>query len=60
MQKTDYNLLEYSENYSISSGSLWNYNWYEVNYAANKIDAANNKINNSKTTRSEPFEYNNK
>ena len=60
MQKTDYNLLEYSENYSISSGSLWNYYWYEVNYAANKIDAANNKINNSKTTRSEPFEYNNK
>ena len=59
MQKTDYNLLEYSENYSISSGSLWNYYWYEVNYAANKIDAANNKINNSKTTRSEPFEYNN-
>ena len=44
-----YNLLEYSDNYSMTSGSLWNYYRDEVNDAANENDNANNKINNNKT-----------
>ena len=54
-----YNLLEYSDNcdnYSMSLGSLRNYNRDEVNYDANKI-IANHRINNSKTTTSRSFEH---
>ena len=43
-----YNLLEYSDNYSMASGRLWNYYRDVVNDATNEIDTANNKINNSK------------
>ena len=50
-------LLEYSDNYSMTSGSLWSYYRDGVNNAANKNDAANNKINNNRTTRSKSFEY---
>ena len=31
-----YNLLEYSENYSMTSGSLWNYSKDEVNNDVNE------------------------
>ena len=51
-----YNLLEYRNNYSITSGSLWNYYRDGVNDAANENDAANKKINN-KTTSNKSFEY---
>ena len=51
-----YNLLEHSDDYFITSGSLWNYYRDEVNDTANKNDAPSNKINNSKTTASKPFE----
>ena len=44
-----YNLLEYRDNYSMTSESLWNYYRDEVNDAANENDSANNKINNNKT-----------
>ena len=44
-----YNLLEYSENYSMTSGSFWNYYRDEVNVDENVNDNANNKINNNKT-----------
>ena len=44
-----YNLLEYSDNYSMTSGSLWSYYRDEVNDAANENDNANNKINNNET-----------
>ena len=37
-----YNLLEYSDNYSKSSGRLWNYYRDEVNNNANEINAVNN------------------
>ena len=47
-----YNLLEHSDNYSVTSGSLWNYYRDEVN-----DDAANNKLNNNKKIRSKSFEY---
>ena len=50
-----YNLLEYRNNYSITSGSLWNYYRDGVNDAANENDAANKKIN--KTTSNKSFEY---
>ena len=36
-----YNLLEHSDNYSMTSGSLWNYYRDEVNDAANENDIAN-------------------
>ena len=39
-----YNLLEYSENYSMTSESLWNYYKDEVNVDANENNAANNRI----------------
>ena len=51
-----HNLLEYSDNYSMTSGSLWNYNRDETNGHANENNAAHIKINNSKTT-SKSFEY---
>ena len=49
-----YNLLEYSENYFITLGSLWNYYKDEVNDDANEND--NYRINNSKTTTCKRFE----
>ena len=39
-----YNLLEYSNNYSMASGSLWNYYRDEVNDDGNEIDDNNNRI----------------
>ena len=42
------NLLEYSHNYSMTSGSLWNYYRDEINDGANENNAARNKINNNK------------
>ena len=50
-----YNLLEYSDNYSITSGSLWNYYRDEINDDEN--ESVNNRINNNKTIRSKSFEY---
>ena len=53
-----YNLLEYSNNYSMTSGSLWNYSRDEVNDSANENNDANNfRINNNKTTTSKSFEH---
>ena len=52
-----YNLLEYKCNYSMTSGSLWNYYKDEVNDAANENNAANQSIDNNKTTASKSFEY---
>ena len=43
-----YNLLEYSNNYSIMSEAFWN---YEVNDATNEI-VGNRKLNNNKITTS--------
>ena len=52
-----YNLLQYSNNYFIKSGSLWNYYRDNTNGDENKNDNANNRINNDKTITSESFEY---
>ena len=52
-----YNLLEYSDNYSMTSGSLWNYYRDEVNDDENENDNANSRINNNKTITSKSFEY---
>ena len=52
-----YNLLEYSDNYSMISGSLWNYYRDEINYDANENNNETNKINNNKTKTSKSFEY---
>ena len=41
------NLLEYSDNYSITSRSLWNYYRDEVNDDANENNASRIKINNN-------------
>ena len=51
-----YNLLGYSDNYSITSGNIWNYYSDEVDDAVNETDAGNNKVNNNKTT-CKSFEY---
>ena len=52
-----YNLLEYNGNYSMASGSLWNYYRDEINDCANEKNAARIKVNNSKTIASKSFEY---
>ena len=51
------NLLEYSDNYSMASGSLWNHYRDEVNNDTNENNPDNNKINNNKTITSTFFEY---
>ena len=52
-----YNLLEYSENYSMTSGSLWNFYRDEINDDTNENDDDGNKIINNKTITSKYFEY---
>ena len=51
-----YNLLEYSDNFSMTSGSLQNYYRDEANDNVNEIDD-NDNINNNKTTTSKSFKY---
>ena len=46
-----YNLLEHSNNYSMTSGSLWNYYRDEINYSVIEINNDGNKINKSKTNK---------
>ena len=45
-----YNLLEYSDNYSTTSGSLWNYYIDKINDDENENDANAVMENNNKTT----------
>ena len=53
-----YNLLEYSNNYSMILRKLWNYYRDEVNDSDDENNDANNfRINNNKTTTSKSFEY---
>ena len=52
-----FNILEYSNNYSMTSGSLWNYYRDEVNDDAHDVNTDNYNKNNNKTTRSIPSEY---
>ena len=47
-----YNLLEHSDNYSMRSGSLWNYYRDEVNDDVNEVNADYYRTNNNKTTAS--------
>ena len=47
-----YNLLEYSDNYYSTLGSLWNYYKDEVSNSAHETDHNGNMINNNKTTTS--------
>ena len=50
-----YNLLECSDNYSMTSASLWNYYRDEVNDDETEIE--NNFRINNKTTTSKSFKY---
>ena len=50
-----YNLLEYSDNYSMTSESLWNYYRDVVNDDENEIDNANYMINDEKPITSKSF-----
>ena len=56
-----YNLLEYSENYSMTSRSLWKYYRDEVllsfDDANENNDGSNYMIDNNQTTTSKYFEY---
>ena len=51
-----YNLLEYSDNYCMTSGSLWNY--YRDD-DENERNPAKNRINNNKRITSKSFERQN-
>ena len=46
-----YNLLEYSDNYSMTSGSLWNYYRDDINDDENEIDDNAEKIYNNKKSK---------
>ena len=52
-----YNLFEYSSNYSMTSGSLWNYYRDEIKYSGIENNDDGNKINNNKTITIKSFEY---
>ena len=53
-----YNLLEYSDKNSMTSGTLWNYYRNEVNDSTYENNDANNfRINSNKTRISKSFEY---
>ena len=52
-----FNQLEYSDNCSMTSGSLWNYYRDEINDDSNENNAVNISINNNKTITSKYFEY---
>ena len=51
------NLLEYSDNYSVQSGNLWNYYRDEMNNDASKNNANNDRIINNKTKTCGSFNY---
>ena len=51
-----YNLLEYRDNYSMISGSLWNYYRGEINDDVN--ENVNQRINNNKTITNKYFKCN--
>ena len=50
-----HNLLEYSDNYYMTSVSFWNYYRDEINNDGNENDANENIVNNNKITRSKSF-----
>ena len=52
-----YNLLEYSDNYSMTSGRLWNYYRDEINDDDNENNNNNYKINNDKAIKNKSLEY---
>ena len=52
-----YNLLEDNDNYSMKSGSLWNYFRDEINDSAIENNNNLNRINNNKTITSKSFKY---
>ena len=52
-----HNLLEYSNSYSMTSGSFWSYYRDKVNDNDNENNADNYRINNNKTITSKSFEY---
>ena len=54
---TMYNLLEYSDSCSVTSGSVWNYCRDETNDSAIENNPAGNKIINNNTITSNFFEY---
>ena len=51
-----YSLLEYSNNYSMTSERLWNYYRDEINNDENENDNKN-RLNNNKTIASRSFKY---
>ena len=51
-----HNLLEYTDNYSITTGSFWNSYGHEINDSAAEINNGD-RINNNKIIKSKSFEY---
>ena len=50
-------MLGYGDNYSMTSGSLWDYYKDEINDDENENGDNGNKINNNKTTARKSFKY---
>ena len=51
-----YNMVEYSDNYYMTSGNLWNHCRDKLSHDANENNTAGSQWNNSKTKTSKPFE----
>ena len=51
-----HNLLQYNDNYFMTSGSFWNYYSDKINDSAIGNNPADNKINRNKTVISKCFE----
>ena len=49
--------VEYSENYTMTLGSLWNYYRDEINDDENENNDDDNKINHNKTITCKSFKY---
>ena len=52
-----YNLLEHTDNDSVTSGSLWNYYKDEINNDENENDNNNNRLNKKQNNTSKSFRY---
>ena len=52
-----YDLVEYSDNYSLTTGTFWNYYRDEINFDVSENNLTNNRVNNNKTIASTYFEY---
>ena len=52
-----YDLVEYRNNYSLTTGTFWNCYRDEINFDVSENNLTKNRVNNNKTIASTYFEY---